>query len=117
MALNNGTCLIEKNIIALNPVGDGIRCSDRVEATIRDNLVWMNEDENGAGACEDWWMGDGNVVADPLFCDPSFGRDFRVMEGSPALEMQAGAFLTPGCDEVPVRVSTWGGLKSRFRDP
>ena len=83
---------------------------------IRYCLTWQNVGGNGAGGCTTWYQTNGNLVADPLFCDLASG-EVTVAEDSPALFPPGGpmgAYITPGCSSTPIIPTTWGSLKSRF---
>ena len=111
----SSTSVIERNIIAFNQ-GGGIRCDLDGPATIRDNLVWMNQGGHGLGLCQGWEESNGNLVADPEFCDPE-NNIFSVAGDSPALSHPSaplGAIPEPGCGPVAARRTTWGLLKSRY---
>jgi len=117
MAIHEGDqCLIEKNVIAFASIGGGIRCTGSTQATIQNNLTWMNSGGNGSGTCETWWQGNGNVIDDPHFCDVPV-NDFTVAANSHVITHPAGplgAFPSPGCGPVAVHHSTWGSLKARY---
>jgi parallel beta-helix repeat protein len=119
IALNDaGSPLIEQNILVLSFNGGGILCRPGVTPTLRNNLGWQNLPVEGVGLCSTWWQSDGNVLADPMFCDLGAGV-FTVGDGSPALIHPAGplgAFPNPGCQPILVQQVTWGGLKARFGD-
>jgi len=112
--------LIEQNIVAFNSVGTGIVCLDGSTAQFRNNLVWGNEPNNLDAACAALWGDNGNLSADPDFCDRA-GGDFSLGKNSPAITHLAGplgAIAEPGCEgTVPTRHTTWGWLKSHFRSP
>jgi len=62
---------------------------------------------------------DGNVVADPLFCDP-FHDDFHLQMASPAAPAHSGGCnligaLSVGCGPVSVEPSSWGKIKASYR--
>jgi len=72
-----------------------------------------------------WGIGDqfglnGNIREDPLFCDPENG-DFTLDCNSPCAAEnspecgQIGAWPV-GCGPTPVMDTTWGAIKSLFRD-
>jgi len=106
-----GSPTIQQNIIALSTKGGGIWCGNGATPLIQDNLAWENLPADGVGSCADWWQFDGNVVADPYFCNVELG-DYTLAENSPALTHPAGplgAFPTPGCGET---VSTPGDPSS-----
>ena len=107
---------LEKCIIAFNAAGGGIACTGGATPLIRYCLAWQNVGGNGAGGCSAWSQTNGNLVADPLFCDLASG-DVTVADDSPALFPPGGpmgAYIDPGCSSTPVVPSTWGSLKSRF---
>ena len=113
-----GSPVIEQNIIAFSTKGGGIWCGNGATPTIRDNLAWQNSGGDGVKDCPAWWQSNGNVIANPYFCDMANG-DFRVASNSSVLTHPAGplgVYPIPGCGPgVPIQPSTWGTLKSRYR--
>jgi len=112
-----GSPLIEKNIIAYSTQGGGLNCVGGATPTIQNNLAWQNVGGDGVGDCSTWWQSNGNIVADPAFCDTLSG-DFHLHQDSPAITHVAGplgVYPIPGCGPVPVRHTTWGILKSKYR--
>ena len=85
------------------------------------------------GACTDIfgnsggdWVGciaselgvDGNIAADPLFCD-TVGGDFHLSDASPCAPAHSGGCdligaLGAQCGATPVAPSTWGSIKASF---
>jgi hypothetical protein len=113
-----GSPLIEKNIVALTLNGGGIECGDGATPTIRNNLGWQNLPVEGVGTCADWWNSNGNVIADPNFCDAD-GGDYSLAQNSPAITHVAGplgAIPIPGCGPVSVEPTTWGRIKAKYGD-
>jgi predicted outer membrane repeat protein len=113
VSIEKGSPLLERNIIANTLGGAGVYCDPGVTATLRDNLVWNNVGGHSLGDCADWELADGNLEADPVFCDPS-SDVFMVARFSPALTHSAGyvgAYPDPGCDAVRVEPLTWGRIK------
>jgi parallel beta-helix repeat protein len=112
--LRVGSPVVERNIIALGVAGGGVLCTDQSTPVFRDNLLWANPGGDALGDCDSWIGKDGNVVADPLFCDAVSG-DFSVGTNSPALTHAAspiGAIAEPGCSAgVLVQPTTWSQLK------
>lgn len=94
--------IVERNIIAFNTTV-GIGCTGRGTTdryVVRDNLLFGNTADLGCGntVCDSTRVS-GNIIADPLFCDPENG-DFHLAPGSPALDYPGGwlgAFPGPGC--------------------
>jgi hypothetical protein len=108
--------LFERNIVALTQAGGGLHCEDSEVPVVQDNLAWQNVGGDGVGDCADWWTANGNLIADPQFCNPAAG-DYALAEGSPALTQPAGplgAYPTPGCPPVPITPTTWGRIKSLY---
>jgi hypothetical protein len=108
--------MIEKNIISFSQNGGGIWCGDDGTPTIRNNLAWQNLPSDGVGACFDWWQSNGNIIADPNFCDAD-GGDYSLAQNSPAITHVAGplgAIPIPGCGPVDVRPTTWGSIKTKY---
>lgn len=117
MLLQGSNPIIERNIIALSTVGGGLYCHQPEAVSIRDNLVWGNAGGDGVGQCADWYTRDGNIQADPLFCNAAAG-DYNLPPNSPARTHPMGplgAFPAPGCTNgVPVIVTTWSAIKLLF---
>jgi len=111
---------IEQNIVVFNNVGTGIACLDGTTADFHNNLIWGNEPNDLDAACAALWSDNGNITADPDFCDRA-GGDFSLGKNSPAITHPAGplgAIAEPGCEgTVPTRHTTWGWLKSHFKNP
>ncbi len=108
--------IFSNNIVARN-IECGVACWDS-DATVGVNLFWQNEGGDLGGGerqCPELWTAT-QIFADPLFCNPAL-EDYQVAQSSPAMggTEVLGAFDTPGCEEVPVRVTTWGRLKSMYR--
>jgi hypothetical protein len=81
------------------------------------NLIWLNTGGHGSGSCADWVGVDGNLEADPSFCDLDAG-EFSLAEDSPALTHPAGvlgAIAAPGCTGTAVLATTWGRIKALYR--
>jgi hypothetical protein len=112
-----GSPLIETNIIALTTQGGGVFCLQGATPILRNNLAWQNVPADGVGSCPDWWQSNGNIVADPYFCNAALG-DYTLAADSPAITHPAGplgAFPAPGCGPVPVIPTTWGRIKSMYQ--
>jgi hypothetical protein len=111
-----GAPRLEKSIIAFNTAGGGIACTGGATPIIHYCIGWLNTGGNGTGSCSAWDQTNGNLVADPLFCNLDEG-DVTVAADSPAMFPPGGpmgAYITPGCSATPVRPATWGSLKARF---
>jgi hypothetical protein len=107
--------VIEQNIIAFSPVGKAISCFSSTPV-LRNNLAWANQPEDIGGICAPFWDNNGNIIANPQFCDTTSG-DFSLASSSPAMLHPAGplgAIATPGCAGTPIRRTTWGTIKTKF---
>ncbi len=108
---------VENNIIAYTQSGGGIGCLNGATPVIRNNLLWQNGDGDATGDCTSWPGTNGNLSADPAFCDTTSG-DWSVAENSPALtdpNGPMGAISEPGCQAASVKPTTWGRLKALYR--
>lgn len=76
-----GDLRIERNLVCFNEgvCGIQVESSDRL-ITLRNNNLYENE----GGLCAGMESGEGDISADPLFCDIKNG-DFRLKAGSPCL--------------------------------
>lgn len=114
---SNFTGRIERNIIALNTSGYGIYCYAGANPTFICNDVWGNAEGEYGGSCGDPTGTNGNISADPLFCDFEDG-DYRLRCDSPCLNAagcgRIGA-LDAGCGPTAVTETTWGRVKVLFR--
>jgi hypothetical protein len=111
-----GSPLIEKNIIAVTTQGGGVNCVGGATPLLRNNLAWQNIGGDGVGECSTWWQSNGNIIADPNFCDAGNG-DYSLAQNSPAITHLAGplgAIPVPGCGPVDVRSTTWGSIKAKY---
>jgi hypothetical protein len=112
-----GHPFVSQNIIGYSTAGGGIKCLEGTTPTIENNLVWANSGGDANGECPDWVGVDGNVSADPHFCDLSSG-EFSLAEDSPALTHPSGvvgAVAAPGCTGTAVLATTWGRIKALYR--
>lgn len=114
--------VITRNIIA----GDSALHGGGVHAflpgatpTFACNDAWENPGGNYAGDVADPTGSDGNISADPLFCNVGLG-DYRLNENSPCAPAHSpsgcgliGA-LDVGCGPTAVEPSTWGRVKSLY---
>jgi hypothetical protein len=109
----SGTPHFERNIIALASSGGGVAC-DGGTPTFVNNITWQNAGGEGTGLCADWYTTGGNLVVDPLLCQPGMA-DASVAENSPALTHPAGiigANPIPGCPGVAIERTTWSRIKA-----
>ncbi len=94
-----GYLYIQNSILAGSPMGESVSGIVAV-LDVDTSDVYGNVDGNYAGLIEEFADVNGNISADPLFCDPDLG-DFRLSAGSPcmtgngAVRMGAGS---SGCE-------------------
>ena len=112
----SGSPEIRNSLIAFNQGGEGIRG----EAVLTCSDVVGNEGGDWVGAIADQFGINGNLSADPLFCDTE-GDDFHLQWGSPCLPANSsgcgliGRYGFGGCNSISVTPETWGQVKARFR--
>jgi hypothetical protein len=115
----------ERNIMSDAQGGAGIFCAGEQNAVITCNILWNSEFGAFGGTCGDALGTDGNVVVDPLFCNPSI-LDFGLCADSPALGGPCGVIgyvspdgNCPSCAPTPVssslELSSWGRMKARYK--
>jgi len=111
---------ITNTIIAFSMSGAAVVCGvgDSPELVCCD--LYGNADGDWEGCVESQYGMHGNIREDPLFCDPENG-DFTLDCNSPCATenspecAQIGAWPV-GCGPTPVMDTTWGAIKSLFRD-
>ncbi len=114
----SSTVIIENSIIANSTQGEGVHCDETSIATITCSNVFGNAGGDWIGCLEGQLGVNGNISADPIFCDPTL-LDFTIREDSPcAPEYSAcgliGA-LPVGCEALSIQPSSWGKIKARYR--
>lgn len=107
----------DATIMAFSTRGRPVSCED---ATIWISCcdVYGNDEGDWIGCLAGHEGQDGNIGADPLFCDLE-GEDLRLEEGSPCIPTgdcdRMGAWPV-GCGSTPATVVSWGALKAQYRD-
>lgn len=83
----NGTASLSNCIIAFSQLGYAVSlfCTGAVEPMLTCCDLYGNEDGDWVGAIADQYSKDGNISADPLFCDRA-ASDFSLRSDSPCLE-------------------------------
>jgi hypothetical protein len=114
--VNSPNSVLRNNIIAYSSGSPAIRV---IGASVPSecNVFWENVDGIGVN----YVPGPTDRQVDPLFCDPD-ASDWRLREGSPCLpEDPFGCGLIgvfgQGCGTVGIEETSWGGIKSRYRQP
>ncbi|MCK4414378.1 MAG: right-handed parallel beta-helix repeat-containing protein [Candidatus Eisenbacteria sp.] len=111
--------LISHCIIAFSSEGAAVSCDAECSPTLLCCDVYGNEGGDWVGCLEGQLGVNGNIWADPLFCDRE-GGDFRLELGSPCgpeANPECGLIgaLPVGCGPTPAQRCTWGGIKALFR--
>ena len=117
------------NIVALQPEGCGIYCVG-IDASpgLRYNCVFNLDGHNNApeygGECDDRTGINGNIRANPLFCDENADPpDLALTTSSPCLginingdEVDIGAHDSGvACDSIAIEEMSWGKIKALYR--
>ena len=107
---------------SLPSAGTAVDCSTGSSPFLSNNDVWNNDVNNpspeyGAG-CGDPTGTDGNISADPRFCDP-LHNNYTLYNVSPCVGAgtggsNIGAFAV-GCGITPTAPRTWGAVKRIFQ--
>ncbi len=111
---------MSNTIIAFNLKAPGLYQYTDVELSCCD--IFGNEGGDWIGSYASQYGVNGNISADPLFCDPAT-YDLTLDASSPCAPFsppnpecdQIGAWSV-GCGGTPVRESSWGRLKALFGD-
>ena len=115
------------NNVITDSDGYGIWCVGILaQPNIRYNCVWNDDglgpDTEYGGSCADRTGINGNIEADPRFCDPDSSPPDLVLTGnSPCVRAgESGEDLgahpgAPACGSVSIQAATWGSIKARYR--
>lgn len=113
--------LIVENTLMIDGIGRPVDCIEFPHIEIYCCDLYGNDGGDWAGCISEHQGINGNLSADPLFCDPLNG-DFRLSADSPCAPEQApdcgliGAWPV-GCGPVPTVESSWGHIKWRHSGP
>jgi hypothetical protein len=114
----NSSITIENSIIANSVQGEGVHCDETSSATITCSNVFGNAGGDWVGCLEDQLGLNGNISADPIFCDPEL-LDFTIREDSPCSPETSACglmgALPVGCEALSIRPLSWGKTKARYR--
>lgn len=118
IAVVQADVLLQNCIVAHSTRGEGISCRDGGTASLVCSNVYGNAGGDWIGCIADQLGSNGNISADPLFCNPALG-DFTLQSGSPCLPENTGCGLMGtlgvGCGTISIAPMTWGKLKSLYR--
>jgi predicted outer membrane repeat protein len=107
--IEDGPVEVTNSIVAFGIAGDGIHCGGSGIALLSCTDVYGNEGGDWVGCIADQFGINGNLSADPLFCNP-LASDYTLAETSPCAPEHSPAgcgligALPVGCDE-PIAVA------------
>jgi hypothetical protein len=110
---------LENSILAFGIAGEAVFCMAGGEATLTCSDLCGNEGGDWVGCIEDQADLNGNLSADPLFCDAGNG-DLTIAEGSPCAPANNPACGLVGawpvtCDVSPTVSTSWGRIRISYR--
>lgn len=115
------TLTIENTVIAYGVAGEAVQSADFGWKTyVSCSNFYGNEGGDWVGEVADQVGVDGNISADPLFCNAQL-NDFHLNENSPCAPDAnpecglIGAWPVACSDPIAVHEATWGEIKMRFR--
>ena len=110
-----------RSIIAGGVGGGGpVYCFDKDDAAITCTDIFGNEGGDWVACIAGDAGANGNVSADPLFCDAA-ADELHLQWGSPCLPANSGgcgligALGFGGCGAISTQVESWSRLKARYR--
>lgn len=112
--------MLENTIVACSTDGAALDCGDIGSATLTCCDIHGNEGGDWIGCIAGQYGINGNISADPLFCDPEGGSFYLACDSPcapfapPHAECDLIGAWPVGCGETPARPSTWGGVKALF---
>ncbi len=116
------TCFFDNCIVAFGDGGEGFYWSGAGTLALACFDIFGNEGGDWLGPIADQEGIDGNLSADPMFCDTDAG-DFHLQWGSPCLPANSGTcgligrYGFGGCNSVSIETTSWGQIKSMYRNP
>lgn len=118
LSLLIGRAVLRNTIIAYS-VGRAIYCPQGEAAFLTCCDLFGNAGGDWVGCVAGQNGQNGNISADPLFCDAPAG-DLRLHTGSPCSPEHAGdcgliGAWPVGCGVTAVEAATWGAIKAGFR--
>jgi hypothetical protein len=96
-----------------------VQCMDAASTTLSCCDLYGNEGGNGVGSISRQYGINGNISADPLFCNAG-SEDFTLHANSPCAPDSnpdcglIGAWPV-NCSSTSVELTTWGAVKAMFR--
>ncbi len=116
---NSSTFGLSKTIIAFNVAGEAVADDGSATITLSCCDLFGNDGGDWVGSIAAQAGVNGNISADPFFCDVS-NDDFSLAENSPCAPPLSGACGRIGaydtaCPPNGVEAATWGGIKAAYR--
>jgi len=113
---------LRNTVIAFGAGGEAVDCFLESSAALSCCDIIGNAGGDWVGCIEDQYGIDGNISADPLFCDPENG-DYTLDACSPCLPgnhphgVDCGLIgaLGQGCGATAVEETSWGRIKALYR--
>lgn len=119
--LGSGSATIANTIMANNGYGGPVVCYGGGAATLSCCDLFGNSGGDWVGCIEGQLGVSGNISLDPLFCDAA-SRDFHLDANSPCRphspenpDCDLVGALPVNCGSTPVRVTSWGRIRTDFR--
>jgi hypothetical protein len=120
----DGSVILENTIIAFSDSGSAINCAGPGVPVLSCCDIYGNAGGDWVHPIEDQLGVNGNISADPLFCD-TLGGDYRLETCSPCLPgnhphgYDCGVPIGAHCSGCACRgattATTWGAIKSMYR--
>jgi hypothetical protein len=110
---------IENTIIAFGIGGAAVVCDATSSVTVSCTDIFGNQEGDWVECVEGMQAMNGNLAADPLFCERATGN-LDLAENSPCAPANSGACgligaLPVGCPPSAIEPATWGAVKAGFR--
>jgi len=86
---NHASVTVENTILAFGLAGQGVRCHETASIELSCSDVFGNANGDWVGCIEDQFGIDGNISADPQFCDLQ-GGDYHLWNYSPCSQYSCG---------------------------
>jgi hypothetical protein len=115
---SNGDPVVANCLLALNAGGGAFACVEGGVIACACCDAWFNTGGDWTGCVAGQLGVDGNISANPLFCEIS-RSDYSIAADSPcaADNNECGTLIGAfdvGCGGVPAREATWGAIKSLY---
>jgi hypothetical protein len=110
--------VLHNSIIAFGFGASAVYCDGQSDAQLQCCDIYGNEGGDWVGSISDQYGVEGNLSADPLFCDPAH-EDFTLDAQSPCSPGSnpecglIGAWPV-GCSATPAERTTWGRIKALY---